>query len=63
MIIKARGISTYFGAKCVHKNINFDIKENEIFGVLGGSGSGKSVLLRQMLLLEHFDDGEYEILV
>ncbi|MBF7045858.1 ABC transporter ATP-binding protein [Campylobacter volucris] len=62
MIIKARGISTYFGAKCVHKNINFSIKDNEIFGVLGGSGSGKSVLLRQMLLLEHFDDGEYEIL-
>lgn len=62
MIIKARGISTYFDTKCVHKNINFSIKDNEIFGVLGGSGSGKSVLLRQMLLLEHFDDGEYEIL-
>ncbi|MCR6570659.1 ATP-binding cassette domain-containing protein [Campylobacter insulaenigrae] len=62
MIIKATNISTYFGEKCVHEDISFDIKANEIFGVLGGSGSGKSVLLRQMLLLEHFDSGEYEVL-
>ena len=62
MIIKAKNISTYFGDKLIHDNLNFEIKENEIFGILGGSGSGKSVLLRQMLLLEHFDKGEYEIL-
>lgn len=62
MIIKARNISTYFGLKCVHEDVSFDINDNEIFGILGGSGSGKSVLLRQMLMLEHFDGGEYEIL-
>ncbi|EGK8076067.1 ATP-binding cassette domain-containing protein [Campylobacter lari] len=62
MIIKAKNISTYFGSKCVHEDISFEAQDNEIFGILGGSGSGKSVLLRQMLMLEHFDKGEYEIL-
>ncbi|EGK8090473.1 TPA: ATP-binding cassette domain-containing protein [Campylobacter lari] len=62
MIIKAKNISTYFGSKCVHEDISFEVQDNEIFGILGGSGSGKSVLLRQMLMLEHFDKGEYEIL-
>ncbi|MCR8682965.1 ABC transporter ATP-binding protein [Campylobacter sp. LMG 17559] len=62
MIIKAKNISTYFGSKCVHEDISFEVQYNEIFGILGGSGSGKSVLLRQMLMLEHFDKGEYEIL-
>lgn len=62
MIIKAKNITTYFNDKLIHDNLSFEIKENEIFGILGGSGSGKSVLLRQMLLLEHFDSGEYEIL-
>lgn len=62
MIIKAQNIITKFGDKLVHNGVNFEIKENEIFGILGGSGSGKSVLLKQMLMLEHFDEGEYEIL-
>lgn len=61
-VIKARDITTRFGRKIIHDKISFEVKENEIFGILGGSGSGKSVLLRQMLLLEHFNSGEYEIL-
>ncbi|TEY03892.1 ABC transporter ATP-binding protein [Campylobacter sp. US33a] len=62
MIIKAQNIITRFGKKLVHDGVSFEVRENEIFGILGGSGSGKSVLLKQMLLLEHFDGGEYEIL-
>lgn len=61
-IIKAKDITTRFGRKIIHDKISFEVKEGEIFGILGGSGSGKSVLLRQMLLLEHFNSGEYEIL-
>ena len=61
-VIKAKDITTRFGRKIIHDKISFEVKENEIFGILGGSGSGKSVLLRQMLLLEHFNSGEYEIL-
>lgn len=62
MIIKAQNIITRFGEKTIHNGVSFDVKENEIFGILGGSGNGKSVLLKQMLLLEHFDEGDYEIL-
>ncbi|HDZ4931493.1 ATP-binding cassette domain-containing protein [Campylobacter jejuni] len=62
MVIKAQNIVTKFGEKIVHNGVSFEIKKNEIFGILGGSGSGKSVLLKQMLMLEHFDNGEYEIL-
>lgn len=62
MVIKAQNIITKFGEKIVHDGVSFEIKKNEIFGILGGSGSGKSVLLKQMLMLEHLDGGEYEIL-
>ena len=61
-IIKAEGIVTKFENKIIHNGVNFSVNENEVFGILGGSGSGKSVLLKQMLMLEHFDGGEYEIL-
>ena len=40
-IIKVENLSTSFGENIVHKDISFSVKEGEIFGVLGGSGSGK----------------------
>lgn len=60
--IVAKDIITRFGDKLIHDKVSFSVNKGEIFGILGGSGSGKSVLLRQMLMLEHFDGGEYEIL-
>lgn len=62
IIIKAQNIITKFGDKLIHNGVSFAVEKGQIFGILGGSGSGKSVLLKQMLLLEHFDGGEYEIL-
>lgn len=62
LIIKAQNIITKFGDKLIHNGVSFTVENGQIFGILGGSGSGKSVLLKQMLLLEHFDGGEYEIL-
>lgn len=61
-IITADSIITRFADKLIHDGVSFSVNEGEVFGILGGSGSGKSVLLRQMLMLEHFDGGEYEIL-
>ncbi|TQR61466.1 ABC transporter ATP-binding protein [Campylobacter troglodytis] len=62
MVIRAKDIITRFDGKLIHNGVNFTVEKGEIFGILGGSGSGKSVLLKQMLGLEHFNSGEYEIL-
>lgn len=62
IIIKAKDIVTKFGDKVVHDGVSFEVENNQIFGILGGSGSGKSVLLKQMLMLLPFSGGEYEIL-
>ncbi|WP_286005939.1 ABC transporter ATP-binding protein [Campylobacter avium] len=61
-VIEARHINTKFEDKLIHKDLNFFVNENEIFGILGGSGAGKSVLLRQMLALDECQSGEYIIL-
>jgi len=45
-IVKIRGVSKSFGSKRVLDNVNFDINEGEIFGVIGASGVGKTTLLQ-----------------
>lgn len=61
-IIKVDNLSTIFGENIVHKDISFSVKEGEIFGVLGGSGSGKTVLVKQMVMLDNIQKGNIEIL-
>ena len=48
-IIELQNISTQFGHQTIHKNLNMDVFEGEILGIIGGSGSGKSVLLKLMV--------------
>ncbi len=45
-IIEVRGLVTRFGDHVVHENLDLDVYRGEVLGVVGGSGSGKSVLLR-----------------
>jgi phospholipid/cholesterol/gamma-HCH transport system ATP-binding protein len=47
-----------FGSKKVHQGISFAVKKGECLGLVGGSGTGKSVLLRSMIGLEKPDQGE-----
>ena len=60
-IIKVQNLYTAFGDNIVHENISFDVKEGEIFGVLGGSGSGKTVLVKQIVMLSEIQKGTVKI--
>ena len=45
-IISVRGLRTQFGAHVVHDHLDLDVYRGEVIGIVGGSGTGKSVLLR-----------------
>jgi phospholipid/cholesterol/gamma-HCH transport system ATP-binding protein len=51
-IITVRGLKTGFGEQIVHDGLDLDVKRGEIFGVVGGSGTGKSVLMRSIIGLQ-----------
>jgi phospholipid/cholesterol/gamma-HCH transport system ATP-binding protein len=48
-VIEVRGLRNQFGAQVVHENLDLDVYKGEILGVVGGSGAGKSVLLRSII--------------
>lgn len=57
-ILEVKNIHKHFGENHVHRGISFQLKKGEAVGLLGGSGQGKSVLLRELIGLEYIDDGE-----
>ncbi len=61
VIIRVRDVVNRFGAQTVHDGVSFDVHAGEVFGIVGGSGSGKSVLLRTLLGLRVPDAGTVEI--
>ncbi len=61
-IIRVRGLGNRFGEQVVHEGLDLDVRRGEILGVVGGSGSGKSVLMRSILGLRTPDEGEIELL-
>ena len=56
-ILHLQGVTTRFGNTTVHENLDLEIYRGEIIGVIGGSGAGKSVLLRTILGLNPLIDG------
>ena len=56
-VIVVRDVVNRFGEQVVHDGVGFDVGPGEIFGIVGGSGSGKSVLLKTMLGLRRPDSG------
>lgn len=60
-VITVRGVVNRFGAQLVHDGLDADVFEGEVFGIVGGSGSGKSVLLRTMLGLQRPQQGSVRI--
>ncbi|MDO5046569.1 ABC transporter ATP-binding protein [Campylobacter sp.] len=61
-IIKATDISTKFGSNVIHDGVNFHVNEAEIYGLLGGSGTGKSTLMKTMIYLKEPSGGRVEML-
>ncbi len=57
-LLQMIGFEKSFGKKHVHKGVDFEIYSREVVSLIGGSGSGKSVLLRAMIGLEHADRGQ-----
>ena len=62
MIIKATDLTTKFGDRVIHDGLNFHVNEAEIYGLLGGSGTGKSTLMKTMIYLKEPSGGKVEML-
>jgi phospholipid/cholesterol/gamma-HCH transport system ATP-binding protein len=60
-LIEVRGLVNRFGTQLVHDGLDMEVREDEVFGIVGGSGSGKSVLLRSILGLQHPEAGTVRI--
>ncbi len=61
VLIKLRGVRNAFGTTVVHENLDLDIYRGEIIGLIGGSGSGKSVLLKSIVGLIRPSAGTIEV--
>jgi len=59
--IRVRGLKNSFGNQVVHENLDLDVRKGEIIGVVGGSGTGKSVLMRSIIGLQVPDAGTVEV--
>ena len=51
-VVEVLGLVNRFGSQLVHEGLDMEVREDEVFGIVGGSGSGKSVLLRSILGLQ-----------
>jgi phospholipid/cholesterol/gamma-HCH transport system ATP-binding protein len=60
-IIRVRGLVNRFGNETVHDGLDLDVFRGEVLGVVGGSGTGKSVLLRTIVGLNQPGEGRVEV--
>ncbi|MBC6403204.1 MAG: ATP-binding cassette domain-containing protein [Hyphomonadaceae bacterium] len=56
--VQACGLLNRFGSNIIHENLDFTLKSEEILGIVGGSGSGKSVLMNTLLGLKIPEGGK-----
>ena len=60
-IICVRGLKNCFGEQVVHEGLDLDVRRGEILGVVGGSGTGKSVLMRSIIGLQTPEAGSIQV--
>jgi len=61
-VIVVRGLRNSFGEQVVHDGLDLDVRRGEIYGVVGGSGTGKSVLMRSIIGLQKPQAGDIHVL-
>jgi phospholipid/cholesterol/gamma-HCH transport system ATP-binding protein len=61
VVIKIRGLVNGFGSQLLHDHIDLDVYRGEVLGVVGGSGTGKSVLMRSIIGLNQIREGTIEV--
>ena len=61
-VIRIRGLVNKFGAQVVHDGLDLDVMRGEVLALVGGSGTGKSVLMRTVLGLNRPHAGKIELL-
>ncbi len=62
LAIRVRGLRTQFGTQVVHDHLDLDVRRGEVLGVVGASGTGKSVLLRTVIGLVEPAAGTVDVL-
>jgi len=61
IVIRIRGLVNAFNGKVIHDHIDLDVMRGEVLGVVGGSGTGKSVLLRSIVGLNQPQSGSIKV--
>lgn len=61
IIIDVQGLRNAFGDNVIHDNLDLQVRRGEVIGIVGGSGTGKSVLLRTILGLKKPEAGRIEV--
>ena len=59
--IRIHGLTNAFGDVTVHEGLDLDVRRGEILGVVGGSGTGKSVLMRSIIGLQYPTEGQIDV--
>lgn len=60
-IIEIKGLKNNLGGQWVHKDVNLTVKKGEIVAIIGGSGSGKTTILRSLLMLMKPTEGQIKL--
>ncbi len=61
IVIRLRGLRTQFGAQIIHDGLDLEVRRGEVLGIVGGSGTGKSVLLNTIIGLNRQRAGTIEV--
>lgn len=62
VLVHVAGVTNSFGSNVVHRNLSLEVRRNEVLGLIGGSGTGKSVLLRAMMGLRRPQAGDISVM-